>query len=828
MKKLGISHPLTRRQKLLRILITLAIIISLIIVITPPIISIVLRDALLKAGANQVELEDIDLHPFRGELEIHRLSVRADDKVVMALNYGYVDIRMLSLFKKKIEIEAIELDRGFVAILQDSEGHTGIRGLSFAPKEKPAAEETTSDAPSDWSFGIDQAEIKFTSLTLETPKISTNARIEDLKLGTLYTWDRDTLSHFTAQGTINDGSFDFNIKMTPLAKLPKFSGNMMLHALSLKGFQPLLQDSLSKLEGLIQLESAIDIAETAPNQWHIDLETTLESTDLAVSMKDLEVNAGKIQYKGKPVIALNLEDSNATGITVQDQWSIGINNAHVSASGYRIDSQQLDWSGSQQIEKQGDADVQIELAAQGTAAGLDVNSQENIQLAKLSGINIQGLQFKSPLSVETKTITLSQGLALQDAKPSAKPVAAWKEIKLQALTYKPELLTLDKASLDKLAVTLNINKKGELILPLPQSAPKSDKQADRAPQTDKTNKEKPLAFKIGQVSISKGSTIDVTDASLKPTYHGLLSLDRAEASNIDSSEPDKNAEIHIAGTINRYAKMKVDGTLTPFKKIPDTNMDASINSIDLTRLSPYSSEYAGYNIITGSMDVSSKLKIENKHIKDRIKLELHKIDIGISDQEKAGKTDSSLSIGLPAALAMLKDSNGNIKLDLPIEGDLDDPEFDYGPTVRAALAKALTNASTAYLAYAVQPYGAALLVTRIAGKMVTQVAFDPVDFEPGSKTLPASSSEYLEKISTLLKSRPGIELQICGVATMTEFKEPPKDVPLEDALTKLAGARAFAIKDALIKNGVEEGRLLTCLPAIDKKADAKPRVDIKM
>jgi len=825
MKKLGISHPLTHRQKLLRILITLAIIIGLIIVITPPIISIVLRDALLKAGANQVELEDIDLHPFRGEVEIYRLSVRADGKVVMALNHGYVDIRMLSLFKKKIEIESIELDRGFVDILRDGDGHTGIRGLNFASEEPPATEESAPDTPSDWSFGIDQAEIKVTSLTLETPKISTNARIEDLKLGTLYTWDRDTLSHFRARGTINDGSFDFNIQMTPLASLPKFSGNVMLHALSLKGFQPLVQDSLSKLEGLLQLESTIDIAETAPDQWHIGLDTTLESTDLAVAMKYLEVNVGKIQYKGKPVIALNLKDSNATEIAIQDQWTVGINNTQLSASGYQVTSQQLDWSGSQQIKKQGDSEVQIELMAQGTADGLNIKSQQNTQLAKLSGIDIQGLQFRSPLSVEAKTITLSQGQALQDAKPSAKPVAAWKEIKLQELAYKPELLSLDKASLDKLAVTLNINKKGELILPLPQSKPEPAKQPA---QPGKKDKEKPLAFKIDQVNISKGSTIDVTDASLKPTYHGLVSLDRAEASNIDSSKPDKNAEIHIAGTINRYAKMKVDGTLTPFKKIPDANMVASINSIDLTRLSPYSSEYAGYNIMTGSLDVSSKLKIDNKHIKDRIKLELHKIDIGISDQEKAGKTDSSLSIGLPAALAMLKDSSGNIKLDMPIEGDLDDPEFDYGPTVRAALAKALTNASTAYLAYAVQPYGAALLVTRIAGKMVTQVAFDPVVFEPGLKTLPASSSEYLEKISTLLKSRPGIELQICGVATMTEFKEPPKNIPLEDALTELASARAFAIKDALIQHGVEEGRLLTCLPNIDKKPDAKPRVDIKM
>lgn len=828
MKKQGIAQPLPLRHKLLRILITFVIGIWLIIIVTPPILSIVAREALLRAGADQVELADIDLHPFRGELEIHRLSVRADGKIVMALNYGYVDIRMLSLFRKKIEIEDIKLDRGFVNIVQDDNGHTGIRGLNFV-SEEPATEPTTSEAPSAWNFGIDQAQIKLTGITLETPKITTHANIEDLKLGTLYSWDRDTFSHFTARGTVNDGSFDFDIQMTPLATLPKFSGNVMLHALSLNDFQPLLQDSLSELKGLLQLEAKIDIAEKAPKQWRISMNTVLESTGLVVSMKDLLLDSGKIQYDGQPVIDLNLKNSDATGIEMQDQWTVNVANTQLTASGYKIANEQLNLSGNHRIEKQGDAELQIELTAQGAVTSLDVKSQENIQLASLSGVDIQGLQFRSPLSVEAQAITLTQGMALKDAKPAAKPVAEWKEIKLQKLAYNPELLSLDSATLDKLAVTLNINKKGQLILPLPEAPAEPANSASQATQTTKANEQKTIKFRIGQISLSKGSSVDITDASLKPTYHALLALERAEAKNIDSGSPGKTAEVHIAGTINRYAKMKLDGKVRPFKEIPDVDLKASVNSINLTQLSPYSSEYAGYNIMTGSMDVSSQLKIDNKHVNDRIRVELHKIEIGIADQEKAGKTDSSLSIGLPAALAMLKDSNGNIKLDLPIEGNLDDPEFDYGPTLRAALAKALTNASTAYLAYAVQPYGAALLVSRIAGKMVTQVAFDPVVFEPGSKTVPATSTDYLEKISTLLKNRPGIELQICGVATMNEIKNPPKDIPLKEALTELAGARAFAIKDILIeKYGIEEKRLLTCLPTIDEKAEAKPRVDIKM
>jgi len=263
--------------------------------------------------------------------------------------------------------------------------------------------------------------------------------------------------------------------------------------------------------------------------------------------------------------------------------------------------------------------------------------------------------------------------------------------------------------------------------------------------------------------------------------------------------------------------------------MPDVDLEVSIHSIDLPRLSPYSRDYAGYDIKTGSMDIDSQLKIVDSQINDRIKLTLYKIAIEISEQEKAAKTDSSLSIGLPAALSMMKDSKGNIRLDLPIEGDLNDPQFNFGPVIRSALAKALTQASTAYLTYAIQPYGVALLVTKIAGKMVTHVNFDPLVFELGTTTPPEALHDYLEKISNVMKNRPALDLTICGIATQEELKTLSKTAKPGEALLDLASARAFAIKDLLIeKYGIEERRLLVCRPEIDEKPEARPRVEISI
>lgn len=80
-----------------------------------------------------------------------------------------------------------------------------------------------------------------------------------------------------------------------------------------------------------------------------------------------------------------------------------------------------------------------------------------------------------------------------------------------------------------------------------------------------------------------------------------------------------------------------------------------------------------------------------------------------------------------------------------------------------------------------------------------------------------------------MKNRPALELRVCGIATQEELKNLSKSANPDEALTELASARAFAVKDLLIeKYGIEKKRLLGCRPEIDEKPEARPRVEISM
>jgi hypothetical protein len=167
------------------------------------------------------------------------------------------------------------------------------------------------------------------------------------------------------------------------------------------------------------------------------------------------------------------------------------------------------------------------------------------------------------------------------------------------------------------------------------------------------------------------------------------------------------------------------------------------------------------------------------------------------------------------------------------------------------VSKALAKGATAYAAYALQPWGAALLVKEVAGKMVTQVQLDPITYEPSSPDLPESAALYLQKISELLSARPGMELKICALGNEAdrnafieqEFKKKGGDVmgdkeaaklrgsiQVEDErLTSLAQQRMFNIKDTLIeKHKIPQDRIQTCLVKMSKDPASESVVNLQI
>jgi hypothetical protein len=191
----------------------------------------------------------------------------------------------------------------------------------------------------------------------------------------------------------------------------------------------------------------------------------------------------------------------------------------------------------------------------------------------------------------------------------------------------------------------------------------------------------------------------------------------------------------------------VSGRVNPLSAKPYLDLQADIKGIEMTSLSPYSGKYAGYAIEKGKMSLFVKYKIENDQLTAENRVFLDQLVFG-------NPVDSPDATKLPVtlALALLKNRNGEIDINLPISGSLNDPEFSMGGLVVKVIVNLLVKAVTSPFALLGSVFG--------GGEELSNV-----DFEAGrARDHAEQRRQRLENLARALVDRPALRLDIEGRA----------------------------------------------------------------
>jgi hypothetical protein len=149
----------------------------------------------------------------------------------------------------------------------------------------------------------------------------------------------------------------------------------------------------------------------------------------------------------------------------------------------------------------------------------------------------------------------------------------------------------------------------------------------------------------------------------------------------------------------------------------------AFSNIELPMFNPYSGVYAGYSIAKGKLSTRFTYHIANRALQAEHHVIVDQLQWG---QASANKARVSWPVRL--ATALLKDSHGVIRLDVPVRGTLDDPTFRLGPIIWKIIGNVITKAVTAPFRF---------LGSLFAGAEKAQF----VDFAPGSAQLPDTAGE---------------------------------------------------------------------------------------
>jgi outer membrane protein OmpA-like peptidoglycan-associated protein len=277
-----------------------------------------------------------------------------------------------------------------------------------------------------------------------------------------------------------------------------------------------------------------------------------------------------------------------------------------------------------------------------------------------------------------------------------------------------------------------------------QASPQKAVQGETPEPTPSPGPQKPepMQLAIDIISLRDGK-INFTDRSITPAYAAGIAGLNGTIRNLSSAK-DKKAEVLLNASINNSAPLKISGTLNPFSDTLFLDLAVRLQDMDLSPFTPYSGKYVAHRIQKGKLSLDLHYTIDD--------MKLDSTNAVIIDQFDFGeKVESPDAIELPVKLgvSLLKDRSGTIKLNLPVAGRLDDPEF----SIIGILVKVLKNL---LLKAATSPF------SLLGSMMGSSEDLSHVIFEPGSSRLSEAEQAKLETLAKALADRPGLKIDISG------------------------------------------------------------------
>ncbi|MBW1859745.1 MAG: DUF748 domain-containing protein, partial [Deltaproteobacteria bacterium] len=360
------------------------------------------------------------------------------------------------------------------------------------------------------------------------------------------------------------------------------------------------------------------------------------------------------------------------------------------------------------------------------------------------------------------TATYKGQVALSDLatvdKLYSDDLVKWKSLSLNNidLGYNPMYVNIEEIALDDFYTRLIVDPEGKLNLQT-IVAQKADEEGvptkeEKEVAPPKEDEQPVMSIKIEKVTLSKGH-VNFTDKSIDPTYATDLVEIEGSVSGL-SSEETELADVKLSGKLNNYAPLDITGRINPLIEDLHADLKIAFKNVELSPMTPYTGKYVGYSVQKGKLSLDLEYQIDKRKLDSQNKVFLDQFTFG-------DKVESPDATGLPVKLgvSLLKNRDGEIDLDLPVSGELDDPEFSVGTIVLKMIKNLLVKAATSPFSLLGAAFGG-------GGEELSALEFDYGRFD-----ITPESQQKLDALTQALYDRPALNLEIEGHIDMEQDKE---------------------------------------------------------
>ena len=505
--------------------------------------------------------------------------------------------------------------------------------------------------------------------------------------------------------------------------------------------------------------------------------TDLTHDDIFINGSKIEVSNSALKKdnvifedkKSKIKITTNNIDLELSKLSIFDEISFDLSNLKLNKFGFEDKNSNISLSSKNSnlkvnnflLDKQNNISINKSELYDTNVNFFDSNSSFDINTKK-TNLKISNFNLKKDVITIGQILLKEPKIDILNMESKLKIEAKNINLDLKKLISKENFFKIEKTNLNNPHISIilpkNSQAKGEI-----ENSDLTKQEADKKVENKKTKR-----VNLGPINI-KNMTLDFEDKNLPIPFKTTISKLKGAVSAV-KNRADSTSNLEINGVVDNYGVAKITGIVNPndIRILTDINM--KFQNISMKNFTPYTAKFVGRAIKDGKLELDLNYNISESNLKAKNSIIIKKLELG----EKIESKDA-VSLPLDLAITLLEDSSNTIDLNLPVSGNVDDPEFSIAAIVWKAFVNLITKAITA-------PFS-------LIGSLFnfSEDEINSVDFNLKESEITPIQKETLDKIATILKSKKEFAISFSPSFDEKNEKE------------KIANQRALNIQKYLIE-----------------------------
>jgi Domain of Unknown Function (DUF748) len=320
-----------------------------------------------------------------------------------------------------------------------------------------------------------------------------------------------------------------------------------------------------------------------------------------------------------------------------------------------------------------------------------------------------------------------------------------------------------------------------------------------------------MRLEFGDVRVKDGF-IRFLDRTTQPAFSQELSRLELTVTGL-GNQPARRAKVALQSVVGGDAGLDIRGELNALGAPTFVDLVGELRSFKLPSVDPYVTSNIGWVVKKGELQYKVHFKLEGDQLSADNDLVVGQLQVAPA----SGSDEVKQRLGLPLGMivALIKDQKGEIRVNVPVTGTVNDPQFKLGDAIWTAVRNVLMNVVTA-------PFKAiGRLFSRGGGDKgeepkVEEPKVEPVTFAAGSSVLSPAMEDHLLRVAGVLRQSPFVNLALTAVparadaealrseAVAARLRDFMKEQGLDDSSAALAAYYKARLPDVPLPATVEE------------------------